>query len=138
MRQRNTVLAALELFRDMHPGISVNSIVAFHYVAENEGLNGKELAQLCRLLEPTTSRSLRALASPGSPHALPPSLGLVDLYQGDAGRLIVLTEKGRKLRDQIDELIARGDRISANARPLYSPATDPARGDGAQGLNQIR
>lgn len=110
-RQRNAVLESLEAFRARDPTILLNSVVAFLYVAENEGLGVKELAYLCQLNEATTSRAIRALAAPEAPGALPPSLGLVVLLQNprDArGRLIFLTDEGRALRRRIDAAIGQG------------------------------
>jgi DNA-binding MarR family transcriptional regulator len=110
-RQRNAVLEAVEAFRDREPTILLNSMLAFLYVSENEGLGVKELAYLCQLNEATTSRAIRALASPEAPGALPPALGLVVLLQNprDArGRLIFLTDAGRELCERIDSGIVTG------------------------------
>lgn len=117
-RQRNAVLEAIEAFRARDPTILLNSVVAFLYAAENEGLGVKELAYLCQLNEATTSRAIRALAAPEAPGALPPSLGLVVLLQNprDArGRLIFLTEEGRTLRRRIDTAIGQGVAIKMGA-----------------------
>jgi DNA-binding MarR family transcriptional regulator len=122
-RERNVVLEVLETLRDRDAGILLNSVIAFLYVAENEGIAVKDLAYLCRLNEATTSRAVRALAASNAPGALPPSLGLVVLVQNprDArGRLIYLTDEGRALCRQIDTAILRavtiaGDAIDANA-----------------------
>jgi len=116
-RERNAVLDVIEAFRDRDSTILLNSVVAFFYVAENEGIAVKELAYLCRLNEATMSRAVRALASPDAPGALPPSLGLVGMVQNprDArGRLIYLTDEGRALSQSIDAAIRRGATI---ARP---------------------
>lgn len=115
VRERNVVLEVLEAFRDRDQGILLNSIVAFLYVAENEGIGVKELAYLCRLNEATASRSVRALAAADAPGALPPALGLVVLSQNprDArGRLISLTEEGRVLCASIDAAIGGAVTIS--------------------------
>lgn len=47
-----------------------------------------------------------------------PSVGLVEAFQGDDGRarLIYLTEKGRRLRDQLQRLIGAADPIVPRAR----------------------
>jgi DNA-binding MarR family transcriptional regulator len=115
VRDRNVVLEVLEAMRDRDQGILLNSVVAFLYVAENEGIGVKELAYLCRLNEATTSRCVRALASADAPGALPPALGLVSLSQNprDArGRSISLTDEGRILCARIDAAIARAVPIS--------------------------
>lgn len=108
LRRRNAVLETLELFRTLEPGLWVNSIVAYLYVCENEGINVRELAYACRLNVPTASRSVRALAPPDAESALAPALGLVELRpdpNDGRGRRLFLTEQGRALRDRIDGVI---------------------------------
>ena len=62
MRPRNTVLACLHLFKALDPRVSVNEVMAFLYVCENEGLTVQDLAVVGRLTQSTASRSLRAWA----------------------------------------------------------------------------
>lgn len=107
-RRRNSVLAALELFRGESPNLWLTNIVTFFYVCENEGINVKELAQIARLQEATASRCVRSLAPEGSPGALPPALGLVELKPNPMdgrGKILTLTPRGRELSDRIDEII---------------------------------
>lgn len=114
MRHRNAVLESLELFREQSPNIWVSNMLAFLYVCENEGINVKELAQVCRFNEATASRSIRSLAEKDTPGALPPALGLIELVQNPQdgrGRLLRLTEKGRRLRDELDGIIRAGHPI---------------------------
>jgi DNA-binding MarR family transcriptional regulator len=116
LRRRDTVLEALEYFRGLNPNFWVSNLIVFLYVCENEGLNVKELAQVCRYNEATASRSLRSLAARGAPGALPPYMGLIDLFQNPAdgrGRLIYLTEEGRRVRDEIDRIISERRQIVA-------------------------
>lgn len=115
VRRRNAVLETLELFRGRSPALWVNNIVAYLYVAENEGLNVKELAHVSRMNEATASRSVRSLAAPGTAGALSPALGLVELYlnpEDGRGRLLHLTDDGRRLRDEIDQVIRDGVTIA--------------------------
>jgi DNA-binding MarR family transcriptional regulator len=117
-RRRNSFLQLLEHFRELHPGLVVADLVAFLYICENEGLNITELAQLGRFTGATASRRARALAGPDTPSPRPPSLGLVEIYEGgdDArARQIFLTDKGRAAREAISEMITR-------AIPLAEPA----------------
>jgi DNA-binding MarR family transcriptional regulator len=117
-RQRNSLLQALEFFRDLHPGLVVADLVAFLYICENEGLNITELSQLGRFTGATASRRARALAGPDTPSPRPPSLGLVRIFEGgdDArARQIFLTDKGREARDAVGALIAE-------AVPVAQPA----------------
>lgn len=116
MRRRNTILAGLELFRSRTPDLWINNIVTFLYVCENEGLNIKELAQVSRLSEATASRSIRSFAAAGSPTALKPALGLVELVENPddgRGRLIFLTDAGRALAAELDGLIRQVRTIDA-------------------------
>ena len=117
-RRRNTVLAALELFRELGLELRMSSALGFLYVCENEGLNIQELAYVCRFNKATASRSIRALAPPDSAGALYPALGLVELFPDPAdtrGRLVFLTAKGQELRDRLDALIAEAVPIAHEA-----------------------
>jgi DNA-binding MarR family transcriptional regulator len=103
--QRGSVLKTLEYFRARAPDVSLNSIVAFLQICEHEGAALKDIAYICRLTDATASRSVRALAAPETIGALPPALGLIEIFQNpdDArGRLVFLTQEGRALRDAID------------------------------------
>ena len=117
-RRRNSLLQALEQFRSMDPGLVITDLLVFLYVCENEGLNVKELASVARLTEATTSRRARALGEPDAPGAMSPAVGLVEAYQGDDGRarLLYLTEKGRHVRDQLQDIIGAADPITPRAR----------------------
>lgn len=117
-RRRNSMLQALELFRAMDPGLVITDLVVFLYACENEGLNVKELALVARLTEATASRRARALGEPDAPGAMSPAVGLLEAFQGDDGRarLIYLTEKGRRVRDQLQQIINAADPITARAR----------------------
>jgi DNA-binding MarR family transcriptional regulator len=117
-RRRNSLLQALECFRAMDPGLVITDLLVFLYVCENEGLNVKELAQVSRLTEATASRRARALGEPEAPGAMAPAVGLLEAFQGDDGRarLIYLTEKGRRVRDQLQHLIGAADPIVPRTR----------------------
>jgi DNA-binding MarR family transcriptional regulator len=123
MRRRDSILAALELFRKLTPDLWINNVLTFLYVCENEGLNIKELAQLARLSEPTASRSIRSFATPETPGAMKPCLGLVELVENPEdgrGRLIYLTAAGRALALEIEAVISE-------ARPIFPGAREPLR-----------
>ncbi|MFI4949411.1 MAG: MarR family winged helix-turn-helix transcriptional regulator [Caulobacterales bacterium] len=114
MRPRDSLLEAILALKAMDARISVNEIVAFLYVCENEGLSVQELAQVAELTQSTASRSLRSLGRPGSDWAQAPALGLVDAFLNPAdGRshVVHLTDRGRQLRDRLDELIRRATPI---------------------------
>src|SRR6478672_2194278 len=115
-RRRNTVLSALETFRLIDPAVTLNSLVVFLYVAENEGLCVTELAQVSGLSKPTASRCVRSLAPPGSRWALPPALGLVEVCRegpSTNSKTLRLTVAGRAL-------CARLERHIAEQRPIHA------------------
>ncbi|MET0273120.1 MAG: MarR family winged helix-turn-helix transcriptional regulator [Phenylobacterium sp.] len=119
MRPRNAVLAAMHLFKALGARVSVNEIVAFLYVCENEGLTVQELADVARLTQSTASRSVRALGPAGSAWAQPPALGLVEAYLNpNDGRshVIHLSEQGRDVRDRLDAIIREAVPIAEEPR----------------------
>ncbi|HEY8615029.1 MarR family winged helix-turn-helix transcriptional regulator [Phenylobacterium sp.] len=125
-RSRNTVLQAIHLFKGLDPRVSVNEVIAFLYVCENEGLTVQELADVAGLTQSTASRSLRALGPAGTEWAQPPALGLVEAFLNphDArSHVIHLTEGGRALRDRLDAVIRQ-------AAPIVTPVDEPLRAVG--------
>jgi DNA-binding MarR family transcriptional regulator len=110
MRPRDSLLEAVLALKALDARISVNEIVAFLYVCENEGLSVQELAYVGGLTQSTASRSLRSLGRPGSPWSHAPALGLVDAFlnpHDGRSHVIHLTDEGRALRDRLDHLIKR-------------------------------
>jgi DNA-binding MarR family transcriptional regulator len=110
VRPRDSLLEAVLSLKALDARISVNEIVAFLYVCENEGLSVQELAYVAGLTQSTASRSLRSLGRPGSDWAQAPALGLVDAFLNPTdGRshVVHLTDEGRNLRDHLDQLIRR-------------------------------
>jgi DNA-binding MarR family transcriptional regulator len=111
LRPRDSLLEAVLALKALDARISVNEIVAFLYVCENEGLSVQELAYVAGLTQSTASRSLRSLGRAGSDWAQPPALGLVDAFLNPTdGRshVVHLSDQGRGLRDKLDEMIRRG------------------------------
>jgi DNA-binding MarR family transcriptional regulator len=64
-RERNTVLAALELFRATGASRVFYTMLLFLYVCENEGLTVSELAYVARMHVTTTARLVKAMAGEG-------------------------------------------------------------------------
>jgi DNA-binding MarR family transcriptional regulator len=109
IRRRDAVLATLEAFRRIYPPISLTSVRAFLYVAENPGINVSELALACGLTDAGASRVARGLAGRGVERPLPPSLGLLDCVTSlDDPRERVLrpSAHGQALIERIELLIA--------------------------------
>lgn len=122
-RRRDSLLEALELLRGAEPAVSLTHTLAFLYICENEGLNVSELAAVCRMTIATASRTARALTAPGAPDSLRPSTGWVESRPNPTdskGRVLFLTDEGRRLRDQLDLIIRECQTIvvpAANADP---------------------
>ena len=119
MRPRDSLLEAILALKALDARISVNEIVAFLYVCENEGLSVQEFAYVAGLTQSTASRSLRSLGRPESGWAQPPALGLVEAFLNPTdGRshVVHLTDLGRDLRDRLDALIHRAVPIDLQSR----------------------
>ena len=111
MRRRDCLLEALLAFRGLSAGISVNEILAFLYICENEGLSVQELAFVAQMSQSAASRSARGLGPADSPWSRPPALGLVKAYlhpSDGRSHLLHLTDDGKHLRDRLDDIIRRG------------------------------
>jgi DNA-binding MarR family transcriptional regulator len=130
IRRRDAVLAALETFRRIHPAISLTSVRAFLYVAENPGINVTELALACDLTDAGASRVARALAGPGIDRPLPPSLDLLACETNAIDpreRLLRLSPRGQALVERIEQLIAAQTPIRLPVSPS-DPSADEAAG----------
>lgn len=115
MRARNAVLQAIHLFKGLDARVSVNEVIAFLYVCENEGLTVQDLADLAGLTQSTASRSLRALGPEGSEWSQAPALGLVEAFlnPSDArSHVIHLTDRGHDLRRRLDAVIRQATPIA--------------------------
>ena len=115
MRQRNAVLEALEMFRVLHPGMTLGNMIAFMYTCENEGLTILDLAQVSGFYLATASRTIRAFSTPDADGAMSPALGLIEITQTPRGKTIHLTDAGRKLRAQLEDIIAESAPIQPSA-----------------------
>jgi len=56
----------------------------------------------------TASRTIRAFLEPGADGALAPELGLIAIVPSPRGKALHLTEAGRRLRDELQGIIAEG------------------------------
>ena len=113
-RSRNALLQAILLFKALDPRVSVNELIAFLYVCENEGLTVQEMAEVAHLTQSTASRSLRALGPAGSDWSQAPALGLVEAFlnpHDGRSHVIHLTAEGRALRDRLDTVIRQATPI---------------------------
>lgn len=132
-RVRNSCLQALETARAYSSDLSLRDILVFLYVAENEGINLRELAYASGSTHSTASRTARSLAAPGTRDALLPSLGLLEVRLSSTdmrGRTLHLSERGRVLRDALDKAIL-------TAVPIVSTGLAHGTTRGAYGLVNI-
>jgi DNA-binding MarR family transcriptional regulator len=116
-RERNTVLAALELFRSLDLPRTQTSMLLFLYVCENEGLNVTELAEVSRMQVAGAARVTRALAGGLEDEPAPPQSVLFELRTDSKDRrlrFVHLSDRGREVRDQLEALIERGAPIVAS------------------------
>lgn len=123
-RRHSSLLQAVVILRGLHPELTPNAQLSFLYVCENDGLSVSELSALCGFSITTASRASRSLAEAGAPGALAPFVGLVELRPDpfDArSRLIFLNERGKRLRAELDSLIAEATRMA----PLDLEPTQP-------------
>jgi DNA-binding MarR family transcriptional regulator len=122
-RRRNSCLQVLEEVRSLSAAATLKDVVAFLYVCENEGINLRELAQICGFTDSTASRTAGSLAAAGAPGALPPALGLIELRKDprdDRSRTLHLTQRGRRLRDQVELLIAEARPVRVRPAPAVA------------------
>lgn len=115
-RRRNSLLEALSIVRSLHPAATVNEVIVFLYVCENEGLSVQDLARVAGLHEPTASRAIRTFGPAGSPWGRGAALGLVQAFRSPAdhrARVLRLTEAGRDLRERLEAVIAAATPIGS-------------------------
>jgi hypothetical protein len=86
-RERDCLLAALELFRGIDIPSSLTTLILFLYVCENEGLNVTELALAGRMGVASTARLVKTLAGEASSAPLPPEHVLFEFTSPSAAAL---------------------------------------------------
>jgi len=115
VRSRNAILEALEVFRELHSGITLTNMMTFLYVCENEGLTLLDLASVSDLYLATASRTIRAFLAPDAEAALYPALNLVRIVPTPRGKTVCLSDAGRAFRDLLDEIISAAHPIRTAA-----------------------
>lgn len=108
-RKRNACLASMERMRGWRVDVSLNEMLTFLYLCENEGITVRELAVLTKLNESTASRTVARLAGdrgelgPGGAALIEPKAREEDRR----GLALMLSDAGRALRSDLDALIAQ-------------------------------
>ncbi len=113
-RERNAILSALEIFRTIDVPRNFYSMIVFLYVCENEGLNVSELAFVTRMRVATVARIVKVLAGDVAEEQVEPQNVLFEFRASDQDRrlkFVYLTERGRRLRDDLEGLIASANPI---------------------------
>ena len=114
MRRRNTILAALEVFRGEDLPRSLSSFLLFLYVCENEGLTVSELAHVTRTSVAMTARIVKMLAGDTTETPLAPERSIFMLRDSPLDRrlkLVHLSSRGRLLRNRFEALIEEASPI---------------------------
>lgn len=113
-RERDSVLAGLDLIREIHSDLSLVDISVLLLVAEQPGISRSELALQLNISTETASRSLRTFAGPEFKNALHPALGLIEIVTSpDDGltRRAYLTADGTAVVRKLNAFIAEGVQI---------------------------
>ena len=109
VRRRDTILAALEMYREGCGPRNLTSLMQFLYVSENEGLNVSELAHVSRTSVSVTARTVRVLAGELRGARLPVNQCIFELRGVDDDkrlRFVHLTDYGQAMRQRFDGLIS--------------------------------
>ena len=117
-RERDSLLAALELFREVEVPRSLTTLILFLYVCENEGLNVSELALAGGVQVAGAARLVKTLAGLVPEEPVSPDAVLFELTSTAADkrlRFIHLSARGRALRDRLEQLITRAVPINPEA-----------------------
>ena len=120
MRRRNTILAALELFRGEDLPRSLSSFLLFLYVCENEGLTVSELAHVTHTSVAMTARVVKMLAGDTTETPLAPDRSIFILKDSPLDKrlkLVHLSMHGKLLRNRCETLIAEASPIRDEAAP---------------------
>jgi DNA-binding MarR family transcriptional regulator len=130
-RRRNSFLEAAETMRQLDLPSGLNSIVLYLYVCENEGLTMSELASVSGMVFATAARLTRTLAGCAVENPAPPESALLELRASRSDRRVshvFLTPLGRRVRDDLEQVIARASPIRLDSS---AGATAPATKAGA-------
>ena len=98
----------IEYFRDLDPDISATTISAFLAIAEQEGMNMKELGETLGVAQSSCSRNVSALTRLKNPKENQEGLDLVvrteDPLEGRR-KIMFLSPKGKKMHQKIRRII---------------------------------
>jgi DNA-binding MarR family transcriptional regulator len=130
-RRRDTILAAIEAFREENLPRSLTGLTLFLYICENEGLTVSELAHIARVHVAMSARIVKTMAGEAHETPLAPERVIFELRSSPEDKrlkLIYLTERGRAIRARLEQLIADAVPIGGDG----ATSKDAARTSGAQ------
>ena len=116
-RRRDTILAALEAFREENLPRSLTGLLLFLYICENEGLTVSELAHVARVHVAMAARIVKTMAGEAHETPLQPDRVIFELRNSPEDKrlkLIYLTERGLMIRARLEQLIADAAPIDPN------------------------
>ncbi|HWE46541.1 MAG TPA: hypothetical protein VG407_10980 [Caulobacteraceae bacterium] len=108
-RRRDTILAALEAFREENLPRSLTGLMLFLYICENEGLTVSELAHIARVHVAMAARIVKTMAGEAHETPLSPERVIFELRTSKDDKrlkLIHLSDRGRQIRARLEALIA--------------------------------
>ncbi len=130
-RRRDTILAAIEAFREEELPRSLSSLMMFLYICENEGLTVSELAFVARVPVAKAARIVKMLAGEATEAPLAPERALFECRSSSQDRrlkFVYLAPRGRQICDRLEGLIAA-------ATPIRSPDATVAHDLNGHGNN---
>jgi hypothetical protein len=108
IRRRDTILAALEAFREENLPRSLSALMLFLYICENEGLTVSELAFVSRTPVAMAARIVKMLAGETPDALLTPDCAIFE-YRTSAKdkrlKFVYLAQRGRLICDRLERLI---------------------------------
>ena len=107
-RRRDTILSAIEAFREESLPRSLTGLMLFLYICENEGLTVSELAHVARVHVAMAARIVKTMAGEAHETPLAPERVIFELRsspQDKRLKLIHLSERGRQIRARLEDLI---------------------------------
>lgn len=112
-RERDSILACLDVIREIHADLSLADINVLLLVAARPGISRSELARQMNISIDAASRSLRALASSDDDNPRPPALGLIQTLKGSDARTrrSYLTVEGAEVVERLNGFVAKAVRI---------------------------
>jgi DNA-binding MarR family transcriptional regulator len=122
-RRRDTILAAIEAFREENLPRSLTGLMLFLYICENEGLTVSELAHVAHVHVAMAARIVKTMAGQTHETPLSPERVIFELRGSPEDKrlkLIHLTPRGRAIRDRLDRLIAEAAPIVQDRAPVHA------------------